>query len=177
MKRKIVPLLLLVLALSACGISSGEAEPGSTAAAKEPDCVDLPSPDVPATPDGQAEEDGHSHPLSVGDNVLEHEAVGYCGNTVTTISREGQEDGVSVSFWGNDSVELTDLLRYLDYSGGVCRCLPEYTVDTEFGAGYGISLTGGYVRYNGGQAPLTAGQVELIQGIFDRQFEGAEDGP
>jgi len=172
MKRKIVPLLLLMLVLSACGISSGE----GTAAIKGPDSVDLSIPDLPAAPDGQAEEDGHSHSLSEGDNVLEHEAAGYCGNTVTTISRAGQADGDPVSFWGSDSVKLTDLLRDLDYSGEVCRCLPEYTVDTEFGAGYGISLTGGYVRYNGGQAPLTAGQVELIQGIFDRQSEQAEDG-
>ena len=51
-----------------------------------------------------------------------------------------------VSFWYDDSVALTDLLLYLDYSGEVCTCLPEYSVDTEFGAGYGVSLTGGFAR-------------------------------
>ena len=73
------------------------------------------------------------------------------------------------SFWGDDSVALTDLLLYLDYSGDVCRCMPEYRVDTEFGTGYGINLTEGYARCGDGQASLTAEQAEQIQAILDRQ--------
>ena len=75
------------------------------------------------------------------------------------------------SFAGSDSVALTDLLRYLDYSGDICRCLPEYNVDTEFGKGYGINLTEGYARYDGGQTPLTEEQIEQIGEIIARQAE------
>ncbi len=127
----------------------------------------LPLQDTPP----EAPESTHEHQLSAGDNILEHEDVGYCGNTVTTISYHpaGINDGEAweKSFWGSPSVSLTDLLRYLDYSGGTCRCMPEYTVDTEFGTGYGISLSEGYARYDGGQTDLTEEQIEEIQNILD----------
>ena len=66
---------------------------------------------------------------------------------------------------------LTDLLLYLNYGGDVCRCLPEYSVDTEFGTGYGVNLTAGYVRHDGGQADLTEEQTELIREILERRGE------
>lgn len=50
----------------------------------------------------------------------------------------------------------------------VCKCLPEFTVDTEFGDGYGVNLTDSYVRCEAGQAPLTAEQTEEIRGILER---------
>ena len=151
----ILTLLLLAL-LTACGGSPIPAEPTvpvpeeTAAAPEEAPCV---------------------HRPFQGDNVTEHEAAGYCGNTVTTISREERvwDEPWEASFWGEDSVALTDLLLYLDYSGDVCRCLPEYSVDTEFGAGYGVSLTEGFARHDGGQVSLTAEQVEEIRAILDRQ--------
>ena len=146
--RLILTLLLLVLP-AACGGNPMPAEPAvpvpeeTAAAPEEAPCV---------------------HRPFQGDNVTEHEAAGYCGNTVTTVSREGRGGGEASS-------ALTDLLLYLDYSGNVCRCLPEYSVDTEFGTGYGVNLTEGYARFGGGQADLTEEQVEQIREILERQGE------
>ena len=67
-------------------------------------------------------------------------------------------------------------LWYLDYSGDVCRCLPEYSVDTEFGTGYGVNLTEGYARSGGGQTDLTEEQVEQIREILERQGETPREG-
>ena len=165
--------LLLALALSACGASSGGGEPeeGGRPAEKNLDDADDAAPDIPVPAASGPEEADHVHVLSQGDNVLDHDPAGYCGNTVTTVSREPRLDGEAwkISFWGDDSVALTDLLLYLDYSGDVCRCMPEYRVDTEFGTGYGINLTEGYARCGDGQASLTAEQAEQIQAILDRQ--------
>ena len=155
-------LLLLVLP-AACGGNPMPAEPAvpvpeeTAAAPEEAPCV---------------------HRPFQGDNVTEHEAAGYCGNTVTTISREERvwDEPWEASFWGEDSVALTDLLLYLDYSGDVCRCLPEYSVDTEFGTGYGVNLTEGYARSGGGQTDLTEEQVEQIREILERQGETPREG-
>lgn len=91
----------------------------------------------------------------------------YCGNTQTTIKKDGKE----YTFMGGDSVTLTDLLRTLNYDNGICKCLPDYTVDTEFGIGYGIKLIEGeaYVRYNGKQCSLTDEQVAIIKKIIENQ--------
>lgn len=120
------------------------------------------------------DEDGFEHTLFEGDNTVEHGFVGYCGNTQTTISRNTRMGGepAGKTFMYDDSVALTDLLLYLDYSGQVCKCLPEYFVKTEFGEEeYEISLSEGYARYNGRQVSLTAEQLELIQGIVDRHLK------
>lgn len=144
----------IVLVLTGCAESTVSAEPvvSGVAAADQ-------------------DEDAHSHQLSEGDNVAEHEEAGYCGNTVTTVScHPGGRENEAVwekTFEGGESVALTNLLRYLDYSGEICKCLPEYTVDTEFGQGYGINLAQGYVRHNDGQVELTAEQLQEIQGIMD----------
>ena len=115
--------------------------------------------------------DEHNHKLSSGNNVVEHEVFGYCGNTITTITYKyfgkGDDKSWTKSFMGGNSVALTDLLRHLDYKEGICRCLPEYTVDTEFGTGYGINLTEGYARYNGCQVSLTAEQIKEITAIME----------
>lgn len=109
----------------------------------------------------------HSHAAVEGDNVVAHDPVGYCGNTVTTVRCTAGE-GWEKSFWGGTSVELTDFLRWLDLSGEVCRCLPEYYVKTEFGASeYGIDLSEGYVRFEGKQTQLTREQVERLQTMME----------
>lgn len=153
--------LALALALVSCGVqAAGGAEKVPEGAAS-----------VPAADTSQPQEPGHSHQLAQEDNVLPHEEVGYCGNTITKVRRNERlvEDPWEVSFWGSDSVALTDLLIHLDYSGEICRCLPEYYVDTEFSQEeYGLNLTSGYVRYGEGQAELTQEQVELLQGILER---------
>jgi hypothetical protein len=68
-------------------------------------------------------------------------------------------------------VALTDLLLYLDYQEGICRCLPEYSVETEFSEEpYGVNLSSGYARHGEGQVELTEEQVELIRDILDRNL-------
>ena len=163
MKRWILPLLILVLALAlaACGASANGVAAG-------PETVQDPTAQSGGA---QPEEPDHGHPLSQGDNIVPHEQVFYCGNTITEISAGLHEEGEDwdVSFWGGDSVELSDLLAYLDYSGEVCKCLPEYTVKTELSTEhYGVSLTAGYVRHSGGQAALTQEQIDFIRSILDR---------
>ena len=97
--------------------------------------------------------------------TVEDPVTGYCGNTMTEVTLDGETH----SFWGEDSVALTDIVINLAYDpGAVCKCLPEFTVDTEFGDGYGVNLTESYVRCEAGQAPLTAEQTEMIQGIIER---------
>ena len=65
------------------------------------------------------------------------------------------------------SVTLTDILANLDYKQGkTCRCMAEYTVDTEFGLGYEINLTEGFARYKKGQADLTQEQIDTIAEII-----------
>ena len=161
--RSLFLALLFALTLTACGTSSGSGNPdaGGTPTEKDPDYVSITATDAPAPLTGEPED--HIHALSEGDNIVEHDQMLYCGNTVTTVSREteSEDEPWETSFWGSDSVELTDLLLYLDYSGPVCKCLPEYNIDTEFGTGYGVNLTEGYVRHDGGQVK--------IQTILDRQ--------
>ena len=154
--------LALALTLTACAASAdspGSAPEGGGSAASG------------QTDTSQPEEPDHSHQRAQADNILPHEEVGYCGNTITKVRQNErlEEDPWEVSFWGSDSVALTDLLIHLDYSGEICRCLPEYYVDTEFSQEpYGLNLTSGYVRYGEGQVELTQEQVELIQGILER---------
>lgn len=171
MKTQRIPLfaisLLLLFGLSACGNPAKMAEPGPSA----PPEASLPLPDAPASPESEGEPaPDHPHALSAGGNIVEHDPVGYCGNTVTKISGETRPgEPWEVSFDGGDSVALTDLLLYLDYSDELCKCLPEYRVDTEFGTEYGVNLTEGYARHGGGQVSLTAEQIETIRGILDRK--------
>lgn len=173
-------------------LAAGTAESGDTLAAggTEPDGAatvgnlihgNTASSEIPGSPaddgEGGTNSGEHSHSLSEGNNIVDHETAGYCGNTVTTVSFRGSDlcgEPWEVSFWGSDSVALTDLLLYLDYSEGTCRCMPEYTVDTEFGTGYGINLTEGYARHDGGQVSLTEEQIGQIQEILDRQAGKSE---
>ncbi len=121
-------------------------------------------------------EPDHSHPAPESGNVVAHEPEGYCGNTVTTVrcipmGKAG--NGWERSFWGGSSVGLSDFLRWLDYSGEVCRCLPEYYVKTEFAASeYGINLSDGYVRFEGGQCQLTQEQTEWLKSAIDEIEKG-----
>lgn len=111
------------------------------------------------------------HGQAEGSNTLPHEFAGYCGNTWTTVTYpyRGEREW-SASFMYGPSVELTDLLRWLDYSRPICRCLPEYRVDTEFGTDYGVNLSQGYVRHGDGQAELTAEQVTRLAELLDREW-------
>lgn len=106
-----------------------------------------------------------SHEPAAEPQTVDDPVSGCCGNTVTEVTLDGE----TYSFWGDDSVTLTDIVINLAYDPeAVCKCLPEFTVDTEFGDGYGVNLTEHYVRCEAGQAPLTAEQAETIRGVIER---------
>lgn len=157
-------LLLCALALTLLASCAAPAEPESPPEA--PGRLGSEEAEKPEEPDGGGEEDVHepaAEPQTVADPVS-----GYCGNTVTEVTLEGE----TYSFWGDDSVALTDIVINLAYDpAAVCKCLPEFTVDTEFGNGYGVNLTESYVRCEAGQASLTAEQTETIRGILERNCE------
>lgn len=114
------------------------------------------------------------HAPAAEPQTVDNPVTGYCGNTVTTVKLDGEE----FSFWGDDSVALTDIVINLAYDPErICRCLPEFTVDTEFGDGYGVNLTESYARCDKGQASLTAEQTKTIREIVERQRERLTDMP
>lgn len=111
----------------------------------------------------------HTHQPADQSQTVDDPVSGYCGNTVTKVTVDGEE----YSFWGGDSVALTDILENLAYDPAqVCRCMTEFTVDTEFGSGYGMNLTESFARCESGQATLTAEQTETIRGIIARNCGG-----
>lgn len=104
----------------------------------------------------------HSHRFAE-ETEQDKNAVGYCGNMVTTV----YVDGTEYSFAGSDSVTVTDILTNLDYdSDTVCRCMAEFTVDTEMLTGIEVNLTEGFARCEKGQAALTEKQAEILQKII-----------
>jgi len=106
----------------------------------------------------------HTHQTASEPQMVDDPVSGYCGNTQTTL----YIDGEAYTFMYDESVTLTDILINLDYDPNkVCRCATEYTVDTEFGKGYGINLSEGYARCEKGQADLTAGQLDQIRSIIE----------
>ena len=107
----------------------------------------------------------HSHAPAEEPLTVDNPVSGYCGNTITEVVLNVE----TYSFWGSDSVALTDLLLHLNYDPGqVCRCLPEFTVNTEFGSRYEVNLSDAYVRCETGQVSLTTEQVAKIREILDK---------
>ncbi len=109
------------------------------------------------------------HQVPTQAQTADDPVTGYCGNTWTTLYIDGKEYG----FMGCNSVALTDLLVNLNYDPNkVCRCMPQYKADTEFGTNYHIHLDYAFVRCDKGQAELTAKQVEQISAIIELAKEG-----
>lgn len=106
----------------------------------------------------------HVHQPAAEPQTVETPVSGYCGNTVTTVTADGE----AYSFWGGDSVALTDILENLAYAPEICRCPTEYAVDTESGSGYGVNLTESFARCEKGQAALMAEQAETVRDIIAR---------
>lgn len=106
----------------------------------------------------------HSHSPAAEEQTVENPVSGYCGNTQTTVYFD---NGKSYTFMYDYSVTMTDILINLNYDENkLCKCLPEYKVDTEFGTGYGINITEGYVRCDKGQANLTQEQINKLKEII-----------
>ena len=88
----------------------------------------------------------------------------YCGNTVTKVYLDGE----TYSLGGSDSVTLTHILKNLPYNPEVvCRCMAEFTVDTETLTGIQVNLTEAFARCERGQAALTEEQVQTIRRIVE----------
>ena len=106
----------------------------------------------------------HSHSPTTEAQTVDEPVSGYCGNTQTTVYFD---NGKSHTFMSGNSVTMTDILVNLKYDKNkLCKCLPEYKVDTEFGTGYGINLTEGYARCDKGQADLTQEQINKLKEII-----------
>lgn len=123
-------------------------------------------PTKQATPPAET----HGHTAAAQPQVSKEPEMLYCGNTFTTVRVGDRQYG----FDGEKSVALTDLLLHLQYEDPMCNCLPEYTVNTEFGTGYGISLDGSYVRHDGRQVSLTQEQTEKITEIITWALKNVE---
>lgn len=123
-------------------------------------------PTKQATPSAET----HGHTAVAQPQISKDPEMLYCGNTFTTVRIGDKQYG----FDGEKSVALTDLLLHLQYENPVCNCLPVYTVDTEFGTGYGISLDGCYVRHDGRQVSLTQEQTEKITEIITWALKNVE---
>ena len=60
------------------------------------------------------------------------------------------------------------ILLDLEYSPHkLCKCLPQYTLKTDFGE-FGIHLSEGYARCEQGQADLTNEQLQTLREIIER---------
>lgn len=106
----------------------------------------------------------HNHKPADAPQTVQETISGYCGNIQTTLYVGDKE----YTFMYGHSVTLTDILANLDYDPmKVCRCRPEYWVDTEFASGYGINLRSGYARCEMGQADLTREQIDTIAQIIE----------
>lgn len=106
----------------------------------------------------------HSHRFAEGGE--EGRSTGaYCGNMLTTVYLEE----MNFTLAGRDSVTITDILANLDYDpDAVCRCVAEFTVDTELLSGIHVNLTQGFARCEKGQAALTEEQAQSLREIIDR---------
>lgn len=117
-----------------------------------------------ASADVTSETEQHIHRLAEKPETVSNPATGYCGNTQTTIYFG---NGKRYTFMYENSVAMTDILFNLDYDPNkLCKCRTEYTVDTEFGTGYGINISSGYARCDKGQANLTKEQTEKLNEII-----------
>ena len=76
---------------------------------------------------------------------------------------EGETYGIS----GDMAAQLSEILSSLAYSPHkVCRCLPQFKIETETMI-YGIHLSEGYARCEEGQAAMTKEQIGVIRSIVD----------
>lgn len=63
---------------------------------------------------------------------------------------------------------VANLLLTLDYSAHlVCKCLPQYRIETDNGS-YGVHLDEGYARCEAGQAKLTSEQIVLLRTVIQQ---------
>jgi len=118
--------------------------------------------EVPAAENGLCID--HSHRFAEAKKEPEEMPSGYSGHFVTKIFVNGQE----YELHGADSAAVTDILTGLVYDPDMlCRCMTEFTVDTELLTGIAVNLTQSFARCELGQAALTEEQVTILREILD----------
>lgn len=118
--------------------------------------------EVPAAENGLCVD--HSHRFAEPEEEAMEVPSGYSGHYVTKVYADGQE----YELRGADSAAMTDILAGLDYDpDAVCRCMAEFTVDTELLAGIAVNLKEAFARCEKGQAALTEEQVTILREIID----------
>lgn len=131
-----------------------------------------PAADAPATGSVTGSENGmkeelyidHSHRFAEETEMTDSTGA-YCGNTVTTVYLGGEE----YSFGGTDSITITKILKNLPYDPAeTCRCMAEFTVDTEWLEDIEVNLSQGFARCELGQAALTEAQVTTLREIIEK---------
>ncbi len=111
--------------------------------------------------------EGHTHAPAKTPRTVSDPITGYCGNMITKIEKDGDE----VSFWGGDSVNLTDLVINLEYSQPMCKCAEEFLVYVETEKEpYEVNLSQNFVRFGDKHASLTAEQTKTIRKIYNNYF-------
>ncbi len=106
----------------------------------------------------------HSHRFAEAKKEAEEVPSGYSGNLVTKVWLDGRE----YTLHGADSAAMTDILTELAYDpDAVCRCMAEFTVDTESMTGIAVNLSEAFARCEQGQAPLTEEQVRILRDILE----------
>lgn len=119
------------------------------------------APEEPRTENGLCID--HSHRFAEEEETAGSTGA-YCGNMLTTVYLEE----MNFTLAGSYSVKITDILANLDYDPNeTCRCMTEFTVDTEKIPGIEVNLTEGFARCEKGQAALTEEQAETIREIID----------
>lgn len=130
---------------------------------------DIGAPEVPYEEAGETKAENslsndHSHRFAEKAQTVDDPVEGYCGNTLTTIYL----DKMHFTLAGSYSVAITDILINLDYDPEqTCRCIAEFTVDTETMTGIQVNLDQAFARCERGQAALTEEQAETIRSIIN----------
>lgn len=105
----------------------------------------------------------HSHSFAE-ETENRNTSAAHCGNTMATVYL----DKMIVTLAGSDSVRITDILTHLEYdSEQTCRCMAEFTVDTETLTGIQVNLDQAFARCELGQAALTETQVTILRDIVE----------
>lgn len=105
----------------------------------------------------------HSHLPAEEPQTIADPITGWCGNTSAVLYIGSEAHAIN----GSDAIAVTNILINLDYDPEkLCRCMAEYTADTETDTGYEINLTEYFVRFQGGQAALTQEQVDALREII-----------
>lgn len=104
----------------------------------------------------------HEHTVAERPQIVENPM----NRTSETLEVTVYTAGEAHSFQGRHAITMTNLLTNLAYDPAkVCDCETEYTADTQFGTGYAINLTLGFVRCEQGQADLTTEQIYRIREV------------